>query len=210
MTGNALVTLSLGIFLGVGTLGSSVAQDIGYGGRVEVPDSGVALTLPDDWVYLFPTPEMLDYMFGYVEEMEDDPLVHDQGELVQDEVGLTLLTYGPARAGSEIPETCTLATLAPADFPGPEALGLWVAMELTAFATDEPAQRPSVDYVDLPVGRVARLDFDTDDWAGQASTSCYLVPGDDSQHWLSCVGAERPADRWLSIAETFEFLPAEE
>jgi hypothetical protein len=200
----------LGIFLGVGTFGSSVAQDIGYGGRVEVPDSGVALTLPDDWVYLFTTPEMLEFMFGYVGEMEDDPLILDQMEFAQDEVSFTLLAYGPARAGIEVPETCTLATLAPADFPGPEALGLWVATELTTFANEEPAERPSVDYVELPVGRVARLDYDTDDWAGQTSTTCYLVPGDDSQHWLSFVGAERPEDRWLSIAETIEFLPPEE
>ena len=211
MMRNAPVTLSLAALLGVGTFGSSVAQDIdiGYGGRVEVPDSGVALTLPDDWVYVFPAPEMTEAALAYDEEMEDDPLTAAQSDLVRNEMmSVTLLAFAPDRAGSQYQENCQLVTRAASTLAG--VLDLWVAAELAAFANDDAAERPSVSYIDLNVGRVARLDYDTDDWAGRAQASVYLVPGDHSRHWLNCVGEERPEDRWLSIAETVEWLPSEE
>jgi hypothetical protein len=39
----------------------------------------------------------------------------------------------------------------------------------------------------------------------------YLMEADDRALSLTCVAiGERPEDRWLAIAETFEFLPDEE
>jgi hypothetical protein len=203
--------LSLAAFLSMGTFAPAAAQDIGYGGRVEVPDSGVALTLPDDWVYMFPTPELIEQLFGAVEELEDDPLVTEQFDAIRaGEMHVTLIAFAPAQAGSSFSENCTLMSATSDEAPTVVALDLWVAMELTASADDDPAERPSVTYLDLPIGRVATLDYDEDDWAGQTSTAQYLVLGDDSRHWLSCIGEVRPDDDWLSIAETIEFLPDEE
>jgi len=64
-----------------------------------------------------------------------------------------------------------------------------------------------VTDADLAAGRAAALDVLYDD--GRASRE-YLFT--DTTAWLrlSCVSNEPPDERWLSVAETFEFLPAEE
>lgn len=36
----------------------------------------------------------------------------------------------------------------------------------------------------------------------------YLIGGPDRDAVLTCEGPDRPADHWLSIAQTLEFLPA--
>jgi len=40
--------------------------------------------------------------------------------------------------------------------------------------------------------------------------SSYLLTVGNVHDSLLCRGSERPEDRWLSIAESFEFLPVKE
>ena len=46
--------------------------------------------------------------------------------------------------------------------------------------------------------------------SSRGSTTVYVLAGDSLHLGVSCVASARPEDGWLSIAETFEYLPAEE
>jgi hypothetical protein len=69
--------------------------------------------------------------------------------------------------------------------------------------------------VTLPTGEAGRWDYE---WAhesdGGAVTvrhhSLYMLDDLETVHYLTCSDVLPRRDRWLSIAETFEFLPAEE
>ena len=60
----------------------------------------------------------------------------------------------------------------------------------------------------LDAGDAIRLDLDLGE--GRVAQQ-YVIGSDDSFYQLACL-AEREVvdDRWLAIAETFEFVPAEE
>ena len=68
------------------------------------------------------------------------------------------------------------------------------------------ADQPGIMYLDFPVGQAARMDVPDE----ATHLSVYLLRGGNTFYWISCAGDDPPDDRWLSIAETFEFLPAEE
>ena len=55
-----------------------------------------------------------------------------------------------------------------------------------------------------------RIDISAPHSTGVAQSSVYLLGTDESHAMLICTSDLRPDDDWLSIAETFEFLPAEE
>jgi len=67
----------------------------------------------------------------------------------------------------------------------------------------------SVDtaFMDLPAGRVARVDTM---WEGGWDERDYVFKHGATWFLLQCGSASAPEDRWLSIAETFEFLPVGE
>jgi len=60
------------------------------------------------------------------------------------------------------------------------------------------------EYLDLPAGRSGRADYS---WTDEFLTTTYSFT--DGHSWLQvdCGLLQRPNDSWLSIAETFEFLP---
>lgn len=62
--------------------------------------------------------------------------------------------------------------------------------------------------LDLPAGPAIRVD-DLEPETGW-SRSVYLLTSGSSYYSLTCFGPDPPDDRWLSIAETSEFLPAED
>ncbi len=62
--------------------------------------------------------------------------------------------------------------------------------------------------IELPSGSAVRID-DVDEGAN-LERSAYLVTDGTSYYSLTCFGVAAPQDRWQSIAETFEFRPAEE
>jgi hypothetical protein len=65
--------------------------------------------------------------------------------------------------------------------------------------------RTEATYLDLPAGRVARIDsFD-----GEPHWSAYILPRDKTIHMLVCEGPERPGQDWDSIARSIELLSAE-
>ena len=64
-------------------------------------------------------------------------------------------------------------------------------------------------FLDLAAGRTLRIDREVESTDMPHSTR-YVFTNGGSWAILSCYAADPPADRWLSIAETIEFLPAEE
>jgi hypothetical protein len=59
------IVFALAGLIAVGSVQATVGQldlsePVGFGGRIEVPEAGYALTLPADWLYIRPTGEDLD------------------------------------------------------------------------------------------------------------------------------------------------------
>jgi hypothetical protein len=159
-------------------------------GLIERPEDGFALTFPDDWRVEAPTPESSEDMVA--------------GTLVEGRVSLLL-----AGVDADTGEGCGLADAT-----------VFVREVLDWNSVQDAARKGALNLlsmpdwaetsgtvVSLPVGQVARIDAVGADEAHQ--TQYYFTDGD---RWLflNCSADERRGDGWLSIAETFEFLPVEE
>ena len=63
------------------------------------------------------------------------------------------------------------------------------------------------EHVSLPAGEGAQLHCRRPTETVTIHESFYVLKADGGYVWLWCTGDEqRPDDRWLSIAETFELL----
>jgi hypothetical protein len=177
------------------TVGEDLSQDDSPGGtviesgRIERPEDGFAITFPDTWTVESFTPEQLDAAFA--------------GTMLE---GRALLSL--AGVDADTGEGCGLldATVFVREVPD------WTSVH---DAASEGARNllsmpewveTSGTVVSLPVGQVARIDAVGD---GAYQTQ-YLFTDGDRWLFLNCSAAERRDDGWLSIAETFEFLPAAE
>ena len=67
---------------------------------------------------------------------------------------------------------------------------------------------PTSTALRLPVGDAIRIDMELPDTG--SSGVVYLLTDGTDPYSLMCRAPDPPEDRWLSIAETFEFLPVEE
>jgi hypothetical protein len=163
------------------------------GERVVVAEAGIALTVPKGWGFRV---EMLET--DWVEEAgvtEDVAVwrVLDMWSPDGDpELAVERCSIGMLRAGEHGPAITTISDTDPA--PG----------ELP------PGRTRSTTEILLPAGSATRIDWDIVEPDGDHYSSTYNLAGLDGPTWLDCEGPERPDDDWLSIAETFEFLPAEE
>jgi hypothetical protein len=159
--------------------------------RIEHPEAGLALTLPYGWQ--IEDAEGLELEDWYDSEAYDDVREHHAAKLAG---GLLLKTR------AFLP-----------DEPTYQSCDLWEY-------TSEEAQRHVMDadramgalaveteILDLPAGRAVVIDTAYRDGRHYRD---YVVT--DGERWgaLICGSRSPPDDRWLSIAETIEFLPAEE
>ncbi len=180
----------------------------GLGGRIEVPEEGYALTLPDGWAYLRPATENAEALGAFIEAELGDPdlamrLVTLAAAMRPDDIMLLGMVpgHGNCYVGSSPSNGLALDSLVAADLPMPVALG------------DFTRSEPAVTYLTLPAGAAARIDVSEDAASapsGHTETSEYVMTDGLNQWRLTCSGLERPDDDWLSIAETFEWLPIEE
>ena len=180
----------------------------GLGGRVEVPEAGYALTLPDGWAYLRPAIEDAESLAAIIEAELQDPdlaarLVVLATEMRPDDIMLLGMApgYGNCFIRSTPSNGLALDGLVAADLPEPLAEGDLIRRE------------PTVTYLALPAGAAARIDV-SEDVGGAPSdhveTSEYVITDGITQWRLTCSGLVQPDDDWLSIAETIEFLSPEE
>ena len=73
--------------------------------------------------------------------------------------------------------------------------------------TELLAAGPEVTSLELPAGAVSRLEVSLRYEQGTLLSTSYVFSDDTTFHTLTCTDLTRPDDHWLSIAETFEFLP---
>lgn len=178
---------------------------VGIGGRAEVPEVGVALTWPDDWVW------------ARYSEFGTDALVEQLADAT-----------GPAYAAehrlllSEIEEVSPLIGW-PRDGDGSCVLGAYrtdqgleaVSSDAKTYIEADAVLFPGgVAMTELAIGGVkaVRLDYtqaDPDRPPPSVGTQ-YLLVHEGASYYIGCVADQAPEDRWLSIAQTLELLPGGE
>jgi hypothetical protein len=152
-------------------------------GRVEVPTYGFALTVPDDWV--------IDPL-GAPEYGEADP-----------DLGPSSVLYawhGPQDVQAHRCDMWVDASMQP-----PATLADYAQQRVRDFERDRDISGESAP-VELPAGHGMRttLSYDYEFVLGHSE---YILARDGVFYTLACIGKDPPEDRWLSIAETWEWLP---
>jgi hypothetical protein len=201
-------------FVSIGLLwailaGPAAAQEldlepIGIGGRVEVPEAGYALTFPDDWVYVFPSAADAPALIDLAVEAVPDLAGTLEGVLEQD-LQFSLMAFGRSNPDAGFTENCNVI-----DTPGRGlTLNQGLDAEATAFRQlgDQLVSGPDVETLELPAGEAGRIDYGLRFPGYQTEHATYHLTDGSDFHVLTCTYVERPDDDWLSIAETFEFLP---
>ena len=206
-----LLAGSLVLTLGVGVAAQAPSPPPWLGGRVEMPEQGFAVTLPDDWVALDTSVDGLDQ----VEAISDflDPVwwsSDDDPWWAGDFATLAPKGIRLAAAHATSDEYCQVGV-----YPTSMSLAE-VALDYLGDALENPLsrdiERPRT--IELPAGtayviRQSKGDDDGDeDWWPASS---YLLRMDGGVLWLGCDRrGVRPEDDWLSVAETIELLPTRE
>ena len=199
------------------TLGSGVvAQEPSpepppwFGGRVEMPEHGFAVTLPDDWVGIdlsVDAASQLEVASGFIDPdlWPADNAMLPGGLAAMGSNGMHLLSVHATSA-----DHC-----------------LWIAVPVSAMPADVAADGLYKMHIDDPVSRDVEPPQAIELPAGPAyllrqsmwvepvgmwsRLTSYVLDMGDGVFFAVCTTYDtRPDDDWLSIAETIEFLPAEE
>ena len=162
------------------------------GQRIEVPQAGVAVTVPEGW--------------GFRIEMLETDWAQDAGVTVDAAIWRVLELWSPVGDSELATEHCSIGMLRVGE-EGPEIM-------MMSDATPAPGRFPSgwtqsTTELHLPAGLATRIDSVGQEPEGDRYSTTYNFVSPDGPVWLGCDGLERPDGRWLSIAETIEFLPAE-
>ena len=204
--------------LGSGVVAQEPSPPPWFGGRVEMPEHGFAVILPDDWV-AFDTGADVD---GQVEAAQTRLTGLPESEFADLRMVVTdALAEGFQLFALEFSEqviqgqveahSCIFTVLPDVARQLDEAFmdRLFLTVANNELVTD--VERPTpVNLAAGPGWMLAAMSqnpYDADDWG---PTVIYVAEGGDDAFSVVCTGPVRPDDDWLSIAETFEFLPEEE
>ena len=205
-----VLPLLLASLLSTGAIAPTLGQEPGatdavLGGRIELPEAGYALTVPDDWVAIGPSLEDIDDIVETLEAIDPELATTVEDALAGGGVGFSLLAFGHLDAERGFRENCNVIDGA-ADGT---SLSVIAAGEAAAFAEmgDRLASGPDVSMLELPAGKVARIDYGLRYPNLDTAHAAYYFSDGTTLHLLTCTGLERAEDDWLSIAETFEILP---
>jgi hypothetical protein len=221
------VAFLVGSLLGIGVSSGVVAQsqapetatEVGpvvLGGRIEVPPAGFALTMPEGW-YAFDLsdPDLIAEMeafdavtAGMATTMKSISLENMQPDVAEayPQLRMALLAFAPLD-GPTAGESC-VAYVEPF---ASESLDLMVAQQMMSMrAMLDLAADLEPEFIDLPTGRAGMLEYALPSPAGvELERTLFMLLHDGQAYSMTCGDATRHADRWLSIAESFEFLTAE-
>jgi hypothetical protein len=186
------------------------------GGRIESPQGGVALTVPDGWIAadlahtdLRPKLGSVNAETRWLAEALDGPF----GESIVDRAAAgqeVLLWAWRPTGGPYWLESCEVSVSTPAFGSIAELIEAG-----TAYVASEPELQPhhSWSQADLPAGEAARHDFG---WSPTAAGSEYTLLDGSRSVTVSCqhtalAETDRDTSRgaWRAIAETLEFLSDE-
>ncbi len=190
------------VALGSSPLSAADAQDpVGIGGRVVVPEAGYAITFPDAWVWV----RRSDVEIGELLVRISDLAGADLAEAIRE--GLPLMGHPgfsmmatPYPFDEDAGQLCRLGSI-PDIPPGPVAET--VVSGLEEHGTVKPGT-VAVTEMTLPAGKATRFDY------GEELDHAYYVLVSEDFYFVYCTAWIPPDDRWVSLAETFEFLPVEE
>jgi hypothetical protein len=174
------------------------------GRRLEVPELGIAVSLPDDW--------NVEQASGGVDASW--PAIVRPEELGPDvSMDSVFVASAPDTDDEDVIEACTLVQYRPTDTTPEELIQLASRHEDrdTAYVVDEPldpdmGQDTFVTEETLMPG-MRRLRLESWD---RPFTEQYAIAGHDAVALLWCRGPWTFGDRWLAIAETIESFPSDE
>jgi len=176
---------------------ADVPDPVGVGGRVVVPEAGYAITFPDAWVWV----RQSDVEIGELLVRISDLAGADFAEAMRE--GLPLMGHPgasiiamPYPFDEDAGQLCRLGST-PGTPPGPVAAA--VVSGLEEHGTVEPGT-VAVTEMALPAGKATRFDY------GEEMDHAYYVLVNEDLYFVYCTAWIPPDDRWVSIAETFEFL----
>jgi hypothetical protein len=166
--------------------------------RIERPSEGFAISLPSDWEYAVAAEADPDEWWS---SDTGDPGEQQEAILADGGVLLARQATSPGLNYCYVIDRTAMASAF-------ASTALSDAVEAYMVWKDE-ADLVGIDtaYLDLPAGRVARIDSR---WENGLDQRDYVFKDGETWFLLQCGSTLAPADRWLSIAETFGFLPAEE
>ena len=160
-------------------------------GRVELPDAGIAVTLPDGWLL----------------ERRAAPLAEGvAGTLEQDQLGLLVPLV------EAVPPTmhdrCVISDIAPLVVaqPGWLELDAVVAGFERLLADDPRWVGLKTEVLELPAGRTGRISRTLDGEATSVTT--YVFTHADAWFILECVSQAVPPPDWRKVAATVDLFPA--
>ena len=167
---------------------SPSAEPVGQ--RVELPGYGFAVSFPSDWTVL-EGPEAWPTTTGRRVYTSAIPIFRQ-----------LLVADSPVRTG--IIEQCEVQSFA---YPDLTPIDIAYSLSQTlCLGMSYPSD------ISLPAGDAARLDCDRGGGGDpRLYQSWYVLAADSGYVWLWCRGPDDASEnRWLAIAESLEFLPAEE
>jgi hypothetical protein len=211
-----LTTSLLAIGSGPAVLAQDELQDYGpvvLGGRIEVPSAGFALEVPEDW-YAFDLshPDLVEVMETFddttamlapnMAELTLDSLVPDLADEFP-QVAMPFIAFAPFW-GPTAGEACNMTTEpVPTDSVEFALAGQLPMMRATFDLVGELEPR----FIDLPAGRVGLLEYTQRQAGVELDQTLYYFLNEERGYALTCADAAQHAERWLSIAESVEFLP---
>jgi hypothetical protein len=170
-----------------------------------------ALDLPEGWVGI-DTAADLDMQLASA-AVSFDPVQCGQCEETL-YVGLTRMVAARVNLVIIDPMTASACGVGLGDNRTDTALDVLADALFEAYSADPRATEvtPPVE-IDLPGGDAFRIGMRMAEPTAEGQylpSTVYVMLADDRYLLASCSAYQRPDDDWLSIAETFEFLPAEE
>jgi hypothetical protein len=198
----SLLAIGLVAASSLATAAQDASEAVGSGGRIEVPEAGYALTLPDDWTYVRPQASDVETIIDAVASV--DPQLADmvQASLGGGNFSISLIGIAPT-VPNDFAENCNVVS------GGTNGLSLeWIAAANMA-QLEALAANAELTMDELPAGEVAHIDYGADFGELQLEQSLWVYVDGDTQQNLTCTSEQRPADDWRSIAQTLEFLPAD-
>ncbi len=175
---------------------------VGPGGRVEVPEAGYAVTLPEDWTFVRPQASDVETILEAVGSVDPQLASMVESALGGGNLSLSLMGFAPTLP-TAFAQNCNVVT------------GATGGLSLEWLAAANMAQMKALEWEaeltmdELPAGEVAHIDIDADFGGMELELSLWLYVDGEMQQNLTCTNELRPVDGWRSIAETLEFLPAE-
>lgn len=197
-----LLTIAVALLTGLGSVAAASARsdDVLGPGRIEMPDHGYAITIPDDWLAVpLDQVEMDRRAAEGATELGVDPEIAERVAsrgIVHSLEAFSLGGGDGCRVQiDESPESSAEERVA-------------AAMGLGEVFGDRLSDGPDGEVLGSDGGDVAKIDYSLSLDEGDLQITTFMFDDGEILVTMTCNASERPADSWMSIAVTFEFLPA--